>query len=129
MSLADIAVNGRTYSVASVNGTDVVRKCTSATLPAGLSQSVLEISHTVGKGNKPDRHLLRFTDSVIDSTTGAQRDYQVYCVIQVPKGGSATERADIISEADPTSGNLVAQIQTQLAVSGFGTRLINGEFS
>lgn len=129
MSISDITLNDRVYSLSSTIGTSLIRKCTKATLPAGLFASTLEISHSAGSGNKPDRHLAKFVDTVVDSTTGAKRDYLTYIVAQVPKGGSAAEQDDIMGVEGAVDSSMAEVLTTLLSGAGFVTRLINGEFS
>lgn len=129
MSISDITLNDRVYSLSSTIGTSLIRKCSKASLPEGLHSSTLEISHAAGSGNKPDRHLAKFVDTVIDSVTGAKRDYLTYVVAQVPKGGSSAEQDDIMGVEGATNSSMAEVLTTLLSGSGFVTRLINGEFS
>lgn len=129
MSTSDITLNDRVYSMSSMLGSSLVRKCSKATLPEGLLSSTLEISHTTGTGNKPDRHLAKLVDTVVDSTTGSRRDYLLYVVAQVPKGGSPDEQDDILGSEGAIDSSLAANLSSLVGGSGFVSRLINGEFS
>lgn len=127
MSLSDITLNSKVYSATSLSGTRVVRTCSAATLPAGMESSTLEISHTPGSGNKPDRHLLKRTDVIIDSVTGKSLSYQMHMVVTVPQGQSLAAKTAMFVG----SGKIADDIGDLLATNSaeIAGRLVNGEFS
>lgn len=129
MSTSDITLNSRVYSLSSVVGTSLVRKCSKASLPDGLLASTLEISHSAGSGSKPDRHLAKLVDTVVDPTTNAKRDYLAYVVVQVPKGGTPAEQDDVVGVEGSIDSSMGEVLTSLLGGSGFVSRLINGEFS
>lgn len=127
MSLSDITINGKVYSGTNFQGTRVVRTCTAATLPTGMASSQLEISHTPGNGSKPDRHLLKRTDTIVDSTTGKTLPYSIHIVLTVPKGQSLADRTAVFVGTGKLGDDIGDLLATNSAdITG---RLINGEFS
>lgn len=127
MSLSDITLNSKVYSVSSVQGQKVVRNCTAATLPVGLDSASLEMSHTPGIGSKPDRHLVKFTTNVVDATSGKSFPYTVHAVVTIPKGVTKAARNLIIGGDNSMSDDIASLIA--LDTWGFVPRLANGEFS
>lgn len=127
MSLADITLNSKVFSVSSVQGSKVVRRCTAATLPAGLQAMELEISHAPGTGTKTDRHLFKLTKYKLDAETGKLLGYSIHAVLTVPKGEDNATQVAYFSG----TGAMGDDLSDFLALDTFASsgRLLNGEFS
>lgn len=124
-----ITVDTMVYAYYDNGNKTVERRCTAATLPAGLTSSKLIISHQEAKGNKPDRHLIKWVDTVTDSVTGATRDYVSYSVHQVPKGGTPTEIQDVMSETGTIPSSLAKRMSLLVGTGGFVSSVITGGYS
>lgn len=125
MSLADITINSKVYSVRSINGSRVLRAGTVATLPANCIDTVLDISHEFS-ATKANRSLVKFNRVVLDSLSVPQ-NITLHAVITAPK---SLTPAQIVAQLSGTAGmsDDLADIFS-LDTYTFSTRMLNGEFS
>lgn len=114
MSLDDITLNTRVYTVTSVAGSRVLR----AVLATGEANypTVLELSHTPGVGNKPNRHLAKITSEFQDAD-GVPFPMTLHVVATQPKGSGSTDFSPINED-----------ITDLLLTSGFLGRWLAGGF-
>lgn len=126
MSLGDITLNSKVYSVSSVVGPAVTRRCTAATLPSGVDSSELELSHNFGTGTKPDRHLAKVS-RVITDANGKKQTISLHAVLTIPKGLETADLMSMVSGNDAIGDDLAALFT--LDTFAFAGRLMNGEFS
>jgi len=125
MSLADITLNARVYSVRSVTGSRVLRACTVATLPSNAVDNTLEISHEFST-TKSNRSLIKFSRTVLDSDN-VPVPISLHAVLTVPKGLAP---ASITGQTSGTGG-MGDDLADLLGLDTFAflTRMMNGEFS
>lgn len=127
MSISDITLNSKVYSLASVNGAKLVRNCSSATLPEGLTSLQMEISHAKGSGMKADRHLVKFTGAVYSDELAKNVPFTLHMVLTVPKELTVAEVVAQVSGTGKIGDDLVDLVS--LDTLAFLTRLANDEFS
>lgn len=127
MSISDITLNSKVFSLQSVNGTKVVRACSVATLPSGLTSLVMEISHTVGSGKKANRDLVKFTGTIFSTELSKDVPFTLHMVLTLPKELSRATVMAEVSGTDKIGNDLVDLIS--LDTFTFLTRLAAGEFS
>lgn len=125
MSLADIVLNSRTYSVRSIQGSKVLRACTVATLPSNTTDTTLEISHEFSS-TKANRSLIKFNRVILDPDN-VPVPISLHAVITAPKGVTP---AQITAQLSGT-GSMSDDLSDILALDTFtfATRMLNGEFS
>lgn len=125
MSLADITLNARVYSVRSVSGSRVLRACTTATLPANAIDCTLDISHEFSN-TKSNRSLIKFSRTVLDADN-VPRPVSFHAVLTIPKGLTPTQYN---GQASGTGG-MGDDMSDLLALDTFAflSRMANGEFS
>lgn len=123
MSLNDITLSGEVFGFSSINGKSVVRSAEFSTLTPPVIKKTIEIAHTDGSGNKPDRHLIKMTATVRDDLN-VDRTYQLHTVVTVPKGGSEPAGAVV-------AGILGNYMNTLLATDtgDFLENVVNGAYS
>lgn len=89
MSIGDITLNSEVYTPISVSGTTVVRKVLAPATNVASNQR-LEISHRVGKGNKPGSHLVKFSVDITNATTGLVYPMSVHAVFSNLENAGST---------------------------------------
>lgn len=125
MSLNDIILNAKTFSLRSVQAADLIRACTIATLPVGAVSALLEISHDFSTV-KANRSLMKFTRT-LQGIDGTLYPISLHSVLTVPKGPAI---ADIVAQVSGTGG-MSDDLSDFLSADTFTrlTRIMNGEFS
>lgn len=126
MSYSDIVLNGKTYAGIGSGPNSFVRGVTASTLPASNRNMQLTISHSSGKGNKPNRHLVKLSTEWLNSTTGIWIPMSVHVVMTLPNDGIA--QSTMATYMDFLGTLLGGDLYDLLTVAGTGAALANGEF-
>lgn len=126
MSLSDITINGKVFSVRSIAGSTVLRAATIGSRPGNTQDATLEISHEFSKV-KPNRSLIKYNRVVLDGNQ-VPNNLSIHTVITVPKG------AFLPGEINPHywgTNSMADDLSDILALDTFtfSQRMINGEFS
>jgi len=96
MSTTDVTLNSIVYAPIDVGAKRIVRKSTVATTPATEQARTLEVSHIIGGGTKPDRHLIKFTTvNKVDGSALNPITWSIHAVITAPKLSAARTASDI----------------------------------
>jgi len=125
MSLNDITLNSKVFSLRSVQAADIIRACTTATLPADAVSALFEISHDFS-AVKANRSLMKFTRT-LQGDDGTLYPISLHAVLTIPKGPLIT---DIQAQISGTGG-MADDLSDFLALDTFASlnRIMNGEFS
>lgn len=126
MSLSDITLDSKVFSLSSVNGKQVIRRASAASTPANIKNLIMEIAHTPGSGSKPDRHLIKFSLEKYDTTLLQWFPWSIHMVLTVPKGPGLDEVEDVYLE----TGDLLGICMYSLfGIAGTVARIGSGEYS
>lgn len=126
MSTNDITLNTKVFSFSASNGRELIRTCSLATLPSGLENADLIISHQPGAGQKADRHLAKFNRHIA-LASGVIVPITLYAVLVVPKGLTKAQVSAQIAGDNSMSDDLSTLFSSD--TYAFAGRFAHNEFS
>lgn len=127
MSLSDVTIDSRVYALNTIVGQRALRKMSKASLPIAVDGAFLEIAHTDGSGNKPDRHMVKVSWTSSATETRPALTASVHFVLTMPKGFTADEKTGLL--ANTTGSNtMVADLIAFIVDEGVVERIENGEY-
>lgn len=126
MSLSDITINGKVFSVRSIQGSKVLRAATIASRPGMTQDATLELSHEFSL-TKPNRSLVKYNRVVLDDDQ-VPHNLSIHAVITVPKGAFSPGSINPHYWGTNSMSDDLSDIFAMDTFT-FAQRMINGEFS